>query len=101
MTHHKIHFSITSIDTFDFLISHSNGSFIVVYQTLNNGLYTTLMNKTNTTTILNERNNSLKRGRDISSVLSVSDNLFMVSKLLSARTQNQYDFSFLFDIDLP
>ena len=59
------------------------------------------MNKTNTSTILNERNNSLKTGKHVNSVFSISDNLFMISKFLSTITQNQYDFSFLLDIDLP
>ena len=58
------------------------------------------MNNKNTTTILNERNQSLKTGKHVNSVFSISDNLFMVSKLLSATTQNQYDFSFVLDINL-
>ena len=58
------------------------------------------MNNKNTTTIPNERNQSLKTGKHMSSVFSISDNLFMVFKLLSTITQNQHDFSFLLDIDL-
>ena len=59
------------------------------------------MNNKNTTMILNERNQSLKTGKHVNSVFSIYDNLFRVSKFLSTITQNQYDFSFLVDIDLP
>ena len=59
------------------------------------------MNNKNTTTILNERNQSLKTGKHVNSVFSISDNLFMVSQLLSTITQIQYDFSFLLTLICP
>ena len=43
-------------------------------------------------------NNSLKTGKHISSVFSISENLFIVSKLLSTVTQNQFDFFFFFTL---
>ena len=43
-------------------------------------------------------NNPLKTGKHINSVLAISENLFIVSKLLSTMTQNQYDFSFFFTL---